>query len=126
MKYTDILTPTQLTEADLYLRGQKKFQNLSATTQEAIARGYKTLGFVHEDGGRNRPFQERMKPEDVHAAIGGDAEVIEEGYNRMHTNELTQRLMDRVGTDADRPADTSPLTLSEIIEASYDTLEGTK
>lgn len=122
--YADILSPANLNDADLYLRGLKKFEHLSPIAQEAVTRGYQTLRHVHQDGGRDAPFKERMRHEDVAAVIGGDPDVIAEGYNRLYTNEVTQSLMARTGTDADRPADTSPPTISELLDAAYDTIEG--
>lgn len=124
-KLINALSAYEQQEADLYLRGGKRFADLMPVTQKIITASYQAMKIAREGGRKeDMPFSPKLDEDEVIDRVGADADAVKQGYDRIFTNEVTESLMARTGTDADRPEDTSPPTISELLEAAYDTIEG--
>ena len=75
---------------------------------------------------RTMPFAEKWGERDYAEAAGLDPDVSETVLAALDGQEVTSRVIDRLGgSDADHPSD-EPLTTKEILSAAYDLHEGSE
>lgn len=117
----------ELNDIQNYLRGHAKagttpaegsfnavLNRASPTVRQFIANNRTFVQDLDAGGGRYRPFQERID------LVGNMPKEDKAVLDRVHTEELTHSLNERMGTTTPD----EPTSLRDIVSASYDANEG--
>lgn len=95
-------------------------RNASPNVRQHIMQSREFAKFVREDGGRSAPFSDRLTLDESKLTDGDKALM-----HKMDEEEISARLMDRMGTTASQKAlhYTAP-TMREQIDAAFTESEG--
>jgi hypothetical protein len=114
-RLADLLTPEEAQEVEAYRTGRLPFAKLSPTTRGAL--GVAKCA-VDEIGKKQMPFGKPIDRQAMLDHIGiEDTKDIERIGAEMDTIDVTNGLLNRMGTDADRQVSDAPPTIQELLEA---------